>query len=133
MRFQRLESVPLGGLISGLIVGFAGCTFVSGDAHLPFCVFASLCTFILSVRRSGADLRPYVGARNASTVIYLTHMLIIVLFVYLLCGGTNSNLYANEVDRVLLYVFALGGSAIVAEIVVLLLKRIAALKRVFGI
>lgn len=133
MRFQRLESVSLGGLISGLIVGFAGCTFVSGDAHLPFCVCASLCAFVLSVRRSGADLRPHVGARNASTVIYLTHMFFIVLFVYLLCGGTNSDLYANEVDRVLLYVFALGGSAIVAAIVVPLSKRIAALKRVFGI
>lgn len=133
MGYERLCKLSVVGLVAGAVLGALGCMFVSNDAHLPFCASASICVFLLSVKRCGADLSPHVAARNASTIIYLVHMFFVVLFVYGLCGGTNPSMFDNEVNRPLLYLFALGGSALVSAVVISLAKRVPAIKTVFGI
>ena len=133
MRHERLGGLPVAGLVAATTFGVLGCMFVSNDAHLPFCVAASAGVFLLSVRRHGAELKPHVAARNASTIIYLVHMFFVVAFVYGICGGTDPNMYANEVNRPLLYLFALGGSGLVSVAVIALAKRVPGVKRVFGV
>ena len=60
-------------------------------------------------------------------------MFFVVAFVYGVCGGTDPNMYANEVNRPVLYLFALGGSGLVSVAVIALAKRAPVVKRVFGI
>lgn len=133
MRHERIGKLPLAGLIISALLGVLGCMFISNDAHLPFCACASICVFLLSVRRCGADLRPHVTARNASAIIYLVHMFFVVIFVYGICGGTDPSMFTSEVNRPLLYLFAIGGSALVSTVVLALAKRASAIKTVFGI
>lgn len=133
MKHERLAGIPTSWLVLGVVLGIAGCIFVSNDAHLPFCACASICVFLLSVRRSGSDLSPHVGARNASTVIYLVHMFFAVAFVYGISGGTNPAINANEICRPLFFLFTLGASALFSVAILLLAKKAPALKRVFGI
>ena len=133
MRHERLNRLPLAGLVGATILSVLGCMFVSNNAHLPFCACASIGIFLLSIRRFGVDCRPHVAARNASTIIYLVHMFFVVAFIYGICGITTPDIYANEVNRPLLYLFALGGSGVVASIVIALVKKCPALKTVFGI
>lgn len=132
-KHERLRNVPVLPLLGFVLVGFLGCIFINGDAHLPFCACASICVFLLSIRRNGVGLRPHVAARNMSTIVYLVHMFFVVLFVYGICGGTSTNVYANEVDRILLYFFALCGSLLFAAIIIQSAKRVPLVKRVFGI
>lgn len=73
MRHERLAGLPVAGVVAGVVLGILGCMFISNDAHLPFCACAGICAFLLSIRRCGAELRPHVVARNASTAIYLVH------------------------------------------------------------
>lgn len=133
MRYKRLDSIPAFGLLVGFVLGIVGCIFINADAHLPFCACAGICLFLLSVKRCGADCAPHVVARNASTVIYLAHMVFAVVFVYAICGGTNPDIHANDAGRILLYLFSLGGSALLAAAVIPLSRKLPVLKRVFGI
>lgn len=133
MRYKRLDSIPTLGLFAGFALGIAGCIFVNADAHLPFCACAGACLFLLSIKRHGTDCAPHVGARNASTIVYLVHMMFAVVFVYAICGGTNPDIHANDANRLLLYIFSLGGSGLLAAIVIRLFKKLPFLKRIFGI
>lgn len=133
MKWQNVRDVPVRCMITLAATGLIGCIFVSNDAHLLFCALASAGLFLLSIRRCGLGLNPHVMARNASTIIYLVHMYFVVLFVYGICGATNPDLYANDVNRVTLYLFALGGSATLSALVIPLAKKIPALRGVFGI
>lgn len=133
MGCERLGRLPVAGLVVATILGVLGCMFVSSDAHLLFCSVASICVSLLSVRRFGTDCKPRVSARNASTIIYLVHMFFVVAFAYGICGGTNPVMYDNEVNRPLLYAFALGGSGLVSVTVIALTKRAPKVKTVFGI
>lgn len=133
MKHEQLDKLHFGVPVAMAVLGIIGCILISNDAHLPFCACASICVFLLSVRRSGENLKPYVKARNSSTIIYLVHMYFVVIFVYLICGGSNPKLFANEVNRFLLYLFALGGSTAVSVLVITLAKRSTVLKTVFGL
>lgn len=133
MNFRHVDEVPVFAELVLVAFGLVGTVFVSNDAHLPFCVATGIGLVLLSVRRCGSDLKPHVGARNASTVIYLVHMYFVVLFVYGICGGADPNLYANGVNSMLLYLFALGGSAVVSVLVIATSKELPMLKKIFGI
>ena len=132
MRYKSLDSIPAPGLLVGFVLGVAGCVFINADAHLLFCACAGICLFLLSVKRYGTDCVPHVVARNASTVIYLAHMMFAVVFVYGICGGANPDIHANDADRVLLYLFSLGGSALLAAAVIPLSRKLPVLRRAFG-
>lgn len=116
-----------------VVFGLSGTILVSNDAHLPFCITASTGLFLLSIRRCGANLKPHEWARNTSTIVYLVHMYFIVLFVYGIYGGMNADLYANGVDGPLLYLFALGSSALFSALVIVSSNRTPFLRKVFGI
>ena len=133
MRHERLGRLSVAVLVTLAIFGVLGCMIVSNDAHLPFCACSSISIFLLSIRRCGADYEPRMAARNASTIIYLVHMFFVVAFVHGLCGGMNPDTLANEVNRPLLYSFALCGSGVVACIVIASAKRFPTLKTLFGI
>lgn len=133
MRWQKFRKAPAWCAAVLFATGIIGCVTVSNDAHLPFCALASIGLFLLSVHRYGADLKPHTGARNASTIIYLTHMYFVVAFVFGISGGTNADLFANHVNRVMLYLFALGGPAALSALVITLTKKMPILKEVFGI
>ena len=133
MNCRRVGEFPVWAGLALAVAGLAGTVFASNDAHLPFCAAAGIGLFLLSVRRCGSDLKPHVGARNASTVIYLVHMYFVVLFVYGMCGGADPDLYANGVNAVLLYLFALGGSALVSILAIEASKKLLLLKKIFGI
>lgn len=133
MRHERLDSIPLGWLVGCFCFGIVGCIFVNADAHLPFCALAGISLFMLSIRRHGSELGAHTGARNASTIIYLVHMIFAVLFVYAICGGSNPDIHANDADRLSLYLFTLICSGALSALVVRLSEKAPFLKRVFGI
>lgn len=133
MNFRDFEIAPVWAEVMLVVFGLSGTILVSNDAHLPFCIAASTGLFLLSIRRCGANLKPHEWARNTSTIVYLVHMYFIVLFVYGIYGGTNANLYANGVNGPLLYLFALGSSALFSALVIVSSKRTPFLRKVFGI
>lgn len=133
MSFRDFEKAPVWAEVMLVVFGLSGTILVSNDAHLPFCITAGTGLFLLSIRRCGANLKPHEWARNTSTIVYLVHMYFIVLFVYGIYGGTNADLYANGVDGPLLYLFALGSSALFSALVIVSSKRMPFLRKVFGI
>lgn len=72
-------------------------------------------------------------ARRMSTIIYLVHMYFVVVFVYGICGQSNPDLYASNVNRPLLFLFTLSGSIIVSTLVIGVSKRMPIIKAAFGI
>lgn len=132
-KHKRFEAMPIAYLLIGLIFGVAGCIFINANAHLPFCACAGACLFLLSIKRCGPDLLPHVGMRNASTIIYLVHMIFAVVFVYGICGGVDPDIHANNADRLLLYLFSLGGSALLSVVAIQLSKKSPMTKRILGI
>ena len=133
MNWDRLREIPLWAELVMVVGGLVGNIFISNDAHLPFCAIASIGLFLLSVRRCGTELKPHVNSRKASTIIYLVHMFFVVFFVYGVCGGTNADLFSNDVSWPLLFAFSLGGSVLVSVIVIPLSGKMPTLKRIFGI
>lgn len=133
MMCEKLCSVPLWVELAAVAFGLLGNVFINNDAHLPFCAAFGIGLFLLSVRRHGPELKAHPWTRNTSTVVYLVHMFFVVLFVYGVCGGTNPSMYQNDVDWGMLYLFSLGGSLIVAAVVVPLSRRVPIIKIVFGI
>lgn len=133
LRLDYLDETPLLFDFALAALGLAGNYLVSNDPHLPFCAAASIGLFLLSIRRHGACLNSYAVARHISTVVYLVHMYFIVVFVYGFDGGANPSLYANDVNRPLLYLFAICGSLSVSALVILASKKLPAVKTIFGI
>ena len=133
LRLDFLDKMPLLFDLALAVLGLAGNYLVSNDPHLPFCVAASIGLIFLSIRRHGSCLNSYAVARHISTVVYLVHMYFIVVFVYGFGGGVDPNLYANDVNRLLLYLFAICGSFSVSALVFFASKKMPAVKTIFGI
>ena len=128
----QLRSGTVAALLGGCALGVAGCIFVSNDAHLPFCACASMCLFVLCTLRRGKNLTPHVALRNASTIIYLVHLFFVVVFVFGIFDQAYVDLHASELNP-LLFAFSLGGSVLVAIIVIPLANKFPAIKKVFGL
>lgn len=133
MKWDQLNRVPVSLELASVALGLTGNILVNNDAHLPFCAIASIGLFLLSVRRHGRDLNSFAQVRRMSTIIYLVHMYFVVVFVYGICGESNPDLYANSVNRPVLFLFALSCSILVSALVFSASKRIPAIKTVFGI
>lgn len=133
MKWNQLNRVPLSIEFAVVAVGLAGIFLVSNDAHLPFCVIASIGLFLLSVRRCSANMNSCAPVRRMSTIIYLVHMYFVVVFVYGICGESNPDLYACNVNRPLLFLFTLSGSILVSTLVIGVSKRMPIIKAAFGI
>lgn len=133
LKWAQLNRVPLLLEFAAVAFGLAGTYLVSNDAHLPFCAIASIGLFLLSVRRYGVNLNSCALARRMSTIIYLVHMYFVVVFVYGICGQSNPDLYASNVNCPLLFLFTLSGSIIVSTLVIGVSKRMPIIKAAFGI
>lgn len=133
LKWDQLNRVPLLLEFAAVAFGLAGTYLVSNDAHLPFCAIASIGLFLLSVRRYGVNLNSCALARRMSTIIYLVHMYFVVVFVYGICGQSNPDLHASNVNRPLLFLFTLSGSIIVSTLVIGVSKRMPIIKAAFGI
>lgn len=71
--------------------------------------------------------------RKASTVIYLTHMMFIALYVFGICGSWQSDVTSNgDVNHLMLFCFALVLSLLTAGGVIALSKRSSVIKRLFA-
>lgn len=133
LRVDYLDEMPLLFDLALVALGLAGNYLMSNDAHLPFCAAASIGLFLLSIRRHGPCLNSYAVARHISTVVYLVHMYFIVVFVYGFGGGSDTILYANDVNPLLLYLFAICGSLSVSALVICASKKMPVVKTIFGI
>lgn len=133
LKREQLNGVPLPLEFAFVAFGLAGNYLVSNDAHLPFCAIASIGLFLFSVRRYGANMNSCAPARRMSTIIYLVHMYFVVVFVYGICGESNPDLYASNVNRPLLFLFTLSGSILVSTLVIGVSKRMPIIKAAFGI
>lgn len=133
LKREQLNGVPLSLEFAIVALGLTGNYLVSNDAHLPFCVIASIGLFLLSVHRYGANMNSCAPARRMSTIIYLVHMYFVVVFVYGICGESNPDLYASNVNRPLLFLFTLSGSILVSTLVIGVSKRMPIIKAAFGI
>ena len=133
MKWNSLNKTPASLIFAIVAIGIIGNLLISNDAHLPFCALASIGIFLITVRRYGSNLDPHVGARHMSTITYLVHMILVVIFIYGINCGTNPDLYANSVNRLLLYLFTLCGSFLISSVVITASKKKHFLKTVFGI
>lgn len=133
MKWNKLNEAPILLEIALVVFGLIGSLLINSDAHLPFCACVSIGIFLLSIRRYGINLKPHAVARKMSTIIYLVHMFFAVGYVYGISGGTNPDLYANSVNRPMLYLFVLCGSILLSGIVIYSSEKLPALKTIFGI
>lgn len=117
--------------LAGIAVGLVACILINPDAHLPFCALLSVSLFALCIRRVSDTSHPWM--RQASTIIYLVHMVFVVIFVYGICGHAEIGFFHAPIPHAVLYIFAVGCSLLVATIVIPLCQRFPSLKIVFGV
>lgn len=72
--------------------------------------------------------------RKASTVIYLTHMMFIALYLFGICGSRQSNVTSNgDANHMLLFCFVVAASLLTSASVIALSKRSSVIKKVFAV
>lgn len=72
--------------------------------------------------------------RKASTVIYLTHMLFVALYVFGICGSKQSDVTSNgDVNHLMLFCFTVVASLLTAARVIALSKRSSTVKKFFAV
>lgn len=113
--------------------GALGCVIMSPDAHLPFCASYALGVFLLSIHRYGEGSGGHVLLRNASTGIYLTHMIFVVLFIYGICGSTDPSSTTNsQVPHLATFSFAVTCALATSMIASKSARRFKSIKPIFG-
>ena len=110
---EKLCSAPL---LSWLRSLDSGERLINNDAHLPFCAAFGIGLFLLSVRRHGPELKAYPDLQTRVPLFILS--ICSCRAVYGVCGGTNPSMYWETMLTGMLYLFSLGGSLIVAAVVV---------------
>lgn len=133
LRWEKAVAVAPAGSAAMAVLGAAGCVLVTPDAHLPFCAMFALGVFLLSVRRHGEGAGQHVLLRNASTGIYLTHMIFVVVFIYGICGSTDpSSTMNSQVPHLATFAFAAVCSLVTSVAASRLAHRNKAVKELFG-
>ena len=133
MSWERAIAVrPLASVVVS-VFGLLGCVLVSPDAHLPFCALFALGLFLLAVHRCGEGAGQHVLLRNASTGIYLTHMIFVVVFIYGICGSTDpSSTMNSQVPHLATFAFAAACSLATSIVASRLARRSKSVKGLFG-
>lgn len=129
-RFQSITKIQLP-LLACCLSGVLGCVLINPDAHLPFCAFYAIGLFLLCIRQMSTKAYPW--ARNASTIIYLVHMVFVVIFVYGICHGADLHYFDMDISYFYLYAFTLVLSFLTASVVIELSRRFLKIKSIFGI
>lgn len=133
LRWERAVAVSPTASAAMALLGAAGCVLVTPDAHLPFCALFALGAFLLSVHRHGERADQHVLLRNASTGVYLTHMIFVVVFIYGICGSADpSSTMNSQVPHAATFAFALVCSLITSVMASRLARRCRVVKELFG-
>lgn len=109
MNLESIQNIDLKTIVAAIVIGVLGCFLISSDQHLPFCALIAGGIVLLAIGggcRASSPIFPLM--RKASTVIYLTHMVFIALYVFGICGSRQSDLTSNgDVNHLMLFYFAL--------------------------
>ncbi len=132
LRSRKLRALSATWPIISLLLGFAGCVLLSPDQHLPFCALAS-CGIFLLCSRSVSVGNGCPTIRNASTVVYLTHMIFVVVFTFGVFGGAGPSIYDASVPHDAVFVCSSAYALVLAAAVVPLSRRHPKLAKVFGL
>lgn len=134
MNLESVQKVNVRAIAVAITVGVLGCFLFSSDQHLPFCAVIAGGIVMLSLRGGRADSRAYPRMRKASTVIYLTHMIFIALYVFVICGSRQPDVISNgDVNHLVLFCFAVVVSLLTAAGIISLSKRSSAVKGLFAV
>ena len=130
---DRLSKIALPTLLVGLACALLGCRFISPDMYLPFCACGAICLLLLCTRRSGPHPCGHTWCRNASTVIYLTHMHFAVIFIFGIWEGLLQRSHADGVPWALLFTFTFPCTLATSALAIAAKKKLPHVGRVFGI
>lgn len=135
MNLESIQNIDVKKIVAAIATGVLGCFFISSDQHLLFCALVAGGIVLLAIGggcRSDSQIFPLM--RKSSTVIYLTHMMFIALYVFGICRSRQSNVTSNgDMNHLMLFCFALLASLLTAAGVIALSKRNSAIKKFFAV
>ena len=135
MNPESIQNIDVKVITAAIATGVLGCFYVSSDQHLLFCALIAGGIVLLSIRGGVQSRRPmFTRMRKASTVIYLTHMMFIALYVFEICGSRQSDVTSNgDVNHLALFCFTVVASLLTAAGVIALSKRSSNIKKFFAV
>ena len=134
MNPEPIKNIKVRMISTAVAFGVLGCFLVSFDQHLPFCALVAGGIVLLSIRGVQSQLPIFNRMRKASTVIYLTHMMFIALYVFEICGSRHSDVTSNgDVNHLALFCFTIVASLLTSAGVIALSKRSSAIKKFFAV
>lgn len=135
MNPESIQNIDVKVITAAIATGVLGCFYVSSDQHLLFCALIAGGIVLLSIRGGVQSRLPmFTRMRKASTVIYLTHMMFIALYVFEICGSRQSDVTSNgDVNHLALFCFTVVASLLTAAGVIALSKRSSTIKKFFSV
>lgn len=135
MNPESIQNIDVKVITAAIATGVLGCFYVSSDQHLLFCALIAGGIVLLSIRGGVQSRLPmFTRMRKASTVIYLTHMMFIALYVFEICGSRQSDVTSNgDVNHLALFCFTVVASLLTAGGVIALSKRSSTIKKFFAV
>lgn len=135
MNPESIQNIDVKVITAAIATGVLGCFYVSSDQHLLFCALIAGGIVLLSIRGGVQSRLPmFTRMRKASTVIYLTHMMFIALYVFEICGSRQSDVTSNgDVNHLALFCFTVVASLLTAAGVIALSKRSSTIKKFFAV
>ncbi len=135
MNPESIQNIDVKVITAAIATGVLGCFYVSSDQHLLFCALIAGGIVLLSIRGGVQSRLPmFTRMRKASTVIYLTHMMFIALYVFEICGSRQSDVTSNgDVNHLALFCFTVVASLLTAAGVIALSKRSSSIKKFFAV
>lgn len=135
MNLESIQNIDVKTIVAAIATGVLGCFLISSDQHLPFCALIAGGMVLLAIGGGcRADSPIFPRMRKASTVIYLTHMMFIALYLFGICGSRQSNVTSNgDANHMLLFCFVVAASLLTSASVIALSKRSSVIKKVFAV
>ncbi|MCT6782653.1 acyltransferase family protein [Collinsella aerofaciens] len=135
MNLESVKKIGVSTISTAIAIGALGCVLISSDQHLLFCALVSGGIVLLSMRGGVQSQVPiFTRMRQASTVIYLTHIVFIALYVFEICGSRQSDVTSNsDVNHLALFCFTVVASLLTSAGVIALSKRSSVIKKVFAV
>lgn len=135
MNLESIQNIDVKTIVAAIATGVLGCFLISSDQHLPFCALIAGGMVLLAIGGGcRADSPIFPRMRKTSTVIYLTHMMFIALYLFGICGSRQSNVTSNgDANHMLLFCFVVAASLLTSASVIALSKRSSVIKKVFAV
>lgn len=135
INLESIQNIDVKTIVAAIATGVLGCFLISSDQHLPFCALIAGGMVLFAIGGGcRADSPFFPRMRKASTVIYLTHMMFIALYLFGICGSRQSNVTSNgDANHMLLFCFVVAASLLTSAGVIALSKRSSVIKKVFAV